>query len=34
MFAGLVSLTSSPQSSELIVPGAGFVCLQGFAVCA
>jgi len=30
---GLVSLTSSPYSSELIVLGRGLVCLQGFAMC-
>ena len=34
VFAGLVSLTTSPYSSELLVPGGGFVCIQGFAVCA
>jgi hypothetical protein len=33
-FAGLVILTSSPYSSELLVPGGGLVCLQGFAICA
>ena len=33
-FAGLVSLTSSPYSSELFVLGRGLVCLQGFAMCA
>jgi hypothetical protein len=32
-FAGLVSLTS-PYSSELLVLSGGFVCLQGFAMCA
>jgi len=32
-FAGLVSLTSSPYSSELLVLGGGLVCLQGFAMC-
>jgi len=32
VFAGLVSLTS-PYSSELLVPGRGFVCLQGFTMC-
>jgi len=31
---GLVSLTSSPYSSELFVLGGGLVCLQSFAVCA
>ena len=30
-FAGLVSLISSPYSSELLVLGGGLVCLQGFA---
>jgi len=30
VFAGLVILTSSPYSSELLVPGEGLVCLQGF----
>jgi hypothetical protein len=34
LFAGLVSLTSSPYSSVLLVPGGGFFCLQGFAMCA
>ena len=34
VFAGLVSLTSSPYSSEFLVPSRGFVCLQGFAMCA
>ena len=34
VFAGLVSLTSSPYSSELFVLGGGLVCLQGFAMCA
>ena len=34
VFVGLVSLTSSPYSSELLVPGRGFICLQGFAMCA
>ena len=33
IFAGLVSLTSSPYSSELLVLGGGLVCLQGFAMC-
>jgi len=33
VFLGLVNLTS-PYSSELLVPGGGFVCLQGFAMCA
>jgi hypothetical protein len=32
IFAGLVILTSSPYSSELLVPGGGLVCLQGFAM--
>jgi len=31
--AALVSLTSSPYSSELFVLGRGLVCLQGFAMC-
>jgi len=31
VFAGLVSLTSSPYSSEHFVLGGGLVCLQGFA---
>ena len=34
VFAGLVSLTSSPYSSELLVLGRGLVRLQGFAMCA
>jgi len=34
VFAGLVSLTSSPCSSEIFVLGGGLVCLQGFAMCA
>jgi hypothetical protein len=34
VFVGLVILTSSPYSSELLVPGRGLVCLQGFAMCA
>ena len=34
VFAGLVSLTSSPYSSEIFVLGGGLVCLQGFALCA
>ena len=41
VYVGLVSLTSSSYpfpyslySSELLVPGGGLVCLQGFAVCA
>ena len=34
VYGGLVSLTSSPYSSELFVLGRGLVCLQGFAVCA
>ena len=34
VFAGLVSLTSSPYSSELFVLGGGLVCLQSFAKCA
>jgi len=33
IFAGLVSLTSSPFFSELLVLGGGLVCLQGFAMC-
>ena len=33
-FVGLVSLTSSPYSSELLVLSKGVVCLQGFAMCA
>ena len=33
IFAGLVILTSSSYSSELLVPGGGLVCLQGFAMC-
>jgi len=32
-FVGLVSVTSSPYSSELFVLGRGLVCLQGFAMC-
>jgi len=34
VYAGLVSLTSSPYSSELLVIGGGLVCLHGFAMCA
>ena len=34
VFVGLVSLTSSPYSSELLVLSKGVVCLQGFAMCA
>jgi len=34
VFAGLVSLTYSPYSSELFVLGVGLVCLQGFAMSA
>ena len=32
--AGLVSLSSSPYSSELLVLGGELVCLQGFVTCA
>ena len=34
VFGGLVRLTSSPYSSELLVSSGGFVCLQGFVMCA
>ena len=33
VFAGLVSLTSSPYSLERFVLDGGLVCLLGFAVC-
>ena len=33
-FVGLVSLTSSPYSSESFALGGGLVCLQSFAMCA
>jgi len=33
-FAGLVSLISSPYSSETFCSRRGLVCLQGFATCA
>jgi len=32
VYVGLVSLTSSPFSWELLVLGGGLVCLQGFAI--
>ena len=34
VFVGLVSLISSPYSSELLVLAREFVCLQGFTMCA
>jgi len=34
VYVALVSLTSTPYSSELLVLDGGLVCLPGFAMCA